>query len=65
MVVRHPEYVFDILDSQNATPSGGHHPPEGSTSPHQYGVPAPTAGICHQKLRGIAVAGTQKIATLK
>ena len=32
---------------------------------HQSGVPAPTAGICHQKLRGIAVAGTQKIATLK
>jgi hypothetical protein len=33
MVVRHPGYVFDILDSQNTTPNGGHHPPEGSTSP--------------------------------
>ena len=62
MVVWHPGYVFDILESEYDTKW------RTSSTRRQYitsGVPAPTAGICHQKLRGIAVAGTQKIATLK
>jgi hypothetical protein len=58
MVVKHPGYD---LDSQDAPPSGI---TDQKAVHHQIGVPDPIAGICHQ-MRGIAVAGTQKTATLK